>query len=129
MLPFLTLTGAADPPRYPPDSVVLVVAPWCAPCHAELARLDGIAAAAAPRAVRVFLAEQGPRAEAMVRGVVPDRRWRPPGDAWRHARADLMARTPGLPFSIVTDGAGAICAQTGAGLDALRVRALIARCR
>lgn len=109
--------------------MLLVVAPWCAPCHGELARLDAITAAAAPRSVRVFLADRGPKAEAMVRGLAPDRRWQPPRDGWRHARDDLMARTPGLPFSVVTDAAGAICAQTGGGLDAPKMRVLVARCR
>jgi len=115
-------------PGYPPRSVLLLVAPWCAPCHAEVARLDALAAAATPLSVRVLLVDQGARARAMVRDVPSAQRWEPPADAWRRARADLMARTPGLPFSVVTDGQGRICAATGGGLTPERVRALIRRC-
>lgn len=127
-LPAGAAPAAEPPPRYPPHVVLLLVAPWCAPCHGELARLDAVADAAAPRSVRVFSVDQGTRARAMVRDVPAARRWEPAADEWRRARADLMARTPGLPFSVATDARGRVCAASGGGLDAGRTRALVKRC-
>lgn len=109
--------------------MLLLVAPWCAPCHAELARLDAIAAAARPLAVRVFAVEDNVRARAMLRGVPEARRWSPPEGEARRARADALARAPGLPFSLATDSAGRVCAGQGGGLDAARTAALVATCR
>ncbi len=121
--------SAAEPPlRYPPDSVLLLVAPWCAPCHAELARIDTIAAAARPRAVRVFMVEDGPRARAMWRNVPDAYRWTPPAGEEHRYRSDALARTPGLPFGIATDVRGRVCATRGGGIDAARVVALVAAC-
>jgi thiol-disulfide isomerase/thioredoxin len=121
--------SAAEPPlRYPPDSVLLLVAPWCAPCHAELARIDAIAAAARPRAVRVFMVEDGPRARAMWRDVPDSYRWTPPAGEERRYRGDALARTAGLPFGIATDARGRVCATRGGGMDAARVAALVEGC-
>ena len=119
---------ADDPPRYPPDTVLLLVAPWCAPCHAELARLDTIAAAARPRAVRVFMVEDGARAAAMWQRVPAAYRWTPPDGELRRYRTDALARTAGLPFAIATDARGRVCATRGGGLDAARVVALVREC-
>lgn len=119
---------AADAPRYPPDSVLLLVAPWCAPCHAELARLDAIAAAAWPRAVRVFMVEDGARAAAMWRRVPEAYRWTPPAGEERRYRVDALGRTAGLPFSIATNSRGQVCAGRGGGMDAARVAALVKAC-
>lgn len=127
----LLLVGAApaaDTPRYPPDSVLLLIAPWCAPCHAELARLDTIAAAARPRAVRVFMVEDGARAAAMWRRVPDAYRWTPPDGEVRRYRADALARAAGLPFAIATDARGRVCAARDGGMDATRVVALTAKC-
>lgn len=115
--------------RYPPDTLLLLVAPWCAPCHGELARLDAIVAAARPLTVQVVAIEDNPRARAMVGGVAPRRRWTPPEDDARRYRADLMARAAGLPFSVATDAAGHVCAGVGGGLNDARIAALLARCR
>lgn len=114
--------------RYPPDSVLLLVAPWCAPCHAELARLDAIAVGARPRAVRVFMVDEGPRAAAMWRGVPAGYRWTPPAGEERRYRADALARTAGLPFSLATDAHGRVCAARGGGMDAARVKVLVTGC-
>lgn len=134
MLAFaLASAGAAvdaeSPLRYPPDTVLLLVAPWCAPCHAELARLDTIVAAAHPAAVRVVAVEDDARARAMVRGVAANHRWTPPDPDAPRYRADLLARAAGLPFSVATDAGGRICAGVAGGLNPARVAALLARCR
>lgn len=122
-------TGAAEPGAYPADTVLLLVAPWCAPCHAELARLDAIAAAARPLAVRVLAVEDNPRARAMLARVPEWQRWSPPEPDARRTRADALGRAGGLPFSLVTDAAGRVCAGQGGGLDAARTAALVAKCR
>lgn len=113
---------------YPPDTVLLLVAPWCAPCYGELARLDEIAAAAIPRAVRVMPIEDGARAIAMVREVPADRLWTVSPQRMRQARADLLEQAVGLPYAVVTDAGGAVCAGQGGGLDRERTRALVGRC-
>ena len=115
-------------PIYPSDTVLLLIAPWCAPCYGELARLDEIAAAAGPRAVRVMLIEDGPRATAMVRALRPEQVWTASPRQMRQARADLLERAVGLPYSIVTDARGAVCAGQGGGLDRARTALLVKRC-
>jgi thiol-disulfide isomerase/thioredoxin len=120
--------AAEQPVRYPAGSVLLLVAPWCAPCHAEISRLDAIAQAAKPRAVRVFMVEDGPRAQAMWRGVPAVYRWTPPANEERRYRSDAMSRAAGLPFGFVTDASGRVCAAKGGGMDAERVGLLIADC-
>lgn len=115
-------------PPYPANSVLLLVAPWCAPCHGELARLGEIAAAARPRRVRVFMVEDGARARAMWARVPEGYRWTPPDGEARRFRADALGRAVGLPFSMATDARGRICAARGGGMDAARVAALVAAC-
>jgi thiol-disulfide isomerase/thioredoxin len=114
---------------YPKNTLLLLVAPWCAPCYGELARLDDIAAAARPLQVRVLLVDDGIRARAMVRGVPSSHRWEPAADEMRRVRADLWTRTRGLPYTVVTDRHGKICAEQKGGLDPARTRALVERCR
>jgi thiol-disulfide isomerase/thioredoxin len=122
--------AAADQaPRYPERTVLLLVASWCAPCYAELRRLDDIATAARPLQVRVLLVDDGARSRAMVRGIDAARRWEPAADELRRVRSDIWQRTAGLPFSVVTDGKGRICAEQSGGLDAARTLALVKRCR
>jgi len=101
-----------------------MVAPWCAPCWGEIARIDALAAGAAPLRVRVVAMEDGRRAAAMVADLPPERRWTAPPAA----RAALWARTPGLPHSVATDAAGRVCAERGGGLDPARARALAVAC-
>ncbi|MEH3124085.1 MAG: hypothetical protein PGN16_19320, partial [Sphingomonas phyllosphaerae] len=96
--------------------------------HTELARLDAIAAAARPRAVRVFMVEDGTRAAAMWRRVPEAYRWTPPAGEVHRYRTDALARAAGLPFAIATDAHGRICATSGGGLDAARAMALVKAC-
>ena len=130
---FIALTNsaaaAAPAPQYPERTLLLLVASWCAPCYAELARLDEIARAARPFQVRVLLVDDGARSRAMVRGIDAARRWEPPGDEMRRVRSDIWQRTAGLPFSVVTDSKGRVCAEQNGGLDSGRTLALVKRCR
>lgn len=124
--------GATDAPReplgLPTETVLLLVAPWCAPCWDELKRLDGIAGAVVPLRVRVMSMEDGPRARAMMTEVEPTRQWTPALNDRGRVRAALWARTPALPYSIVTDGNGRICEEHGGGLEAETARTLARHC-
>ena len=126
------MLGAAEslPPgvTLPPNTLLLLVAPWCAPCWSELARLNELAAAAAPMNVRVLAMEDGPRTRAMIADLPAERRWAPAVNNREAVRAALWARTPGLPFSVATDRRGRICAERGGGLDLPRARALVRSC-
>lgn len=121
-------SGAAPEPAYPPRSLVLIVAPWCAPCYGELAHIEEIAAAVRPRTVRVLLAEDGARARAMTRGIGASYRWEPAADDARRVRAGLLTRAAGLPYSVVTDDDGHVCGEDNLVLDGPRARALVRRC-
>ena len=130
LLALASSAAAADAaPAYPQRTLLLIVASWCAPCYGELARLSDIASAARPFQVRVLLVDDGARSRAMVRGIDPARRWEPASDEMRRVRADIWRRTSGLPYSLVTDGKGHICAEQSGGLDTPRTLALVKRCR
>lgn len=124
--------GATDAPRssseLPADTVLLLVAPWCAPCWEELKRLDGLAIAAAPLRVRVLMMEDGARARAMAAEIAPVWQWTPRVGSRATVRAILWARTPALPFSVATDKNGMICAERGGGLDVGKARTLAQLC-
>lgn len=114
--------------QIPKSSVLLLVASWCAPCHAELAVLDDIARAAGPFEVRVMLVDDSRNSHRMVARVPPHRRWIPEPAVMTAARKDLLARTPGLPFAVAIGPDGRPCAAHRGGLNAARAKALVNRC-
>ncbi len=122
-------SAAIGPVPYPPGTVLLLVASWCAPCRGELAQLDAIAQAAAPLTVRVMLIDDDRSGRRMVAALPSPRRWEPDPAIHAAARVALLARTPGLPYSVAIGADGRICAEQRGGLDALRARALVMRCR
>lgn len=115
--------------EYPANTVLLLVASWCAPCRGELAHLDEIARAAAPYQVRAVLVDDSKAGRRMIAALPPARRWAPDPALFTAARADLLGRTPGLPYSVAIGASGRPCADWRGGLDPARVRALVARCR
>ena len=117
------LGGASAPSPYPPQTLLLLVASWCAPCRVELSRLDAIAEAAGPWQVRVVPVDATRATSAMLRTVDP-------GRVWRSARGiEALSRdTGGLPFSMMTDAAGQPCARHSRMLDAAAVREMRGRC-
>lgn len=129
VVPLLLLGGAAPAVHYPERTVLLLVASWCAPCRVELAHIDEIARAAAPYDVRVLLVDDSKAGRRMVAALSPARRWLPDPAVAAPARAALLSRTPGLPYSVAIGPKGAICADRRGGLDPARTRALVARCR
>jgi len=132
LLAFLVASGpasASDGLRYPPDALLLFVASWCAPCHAELGRLPEIGAAARPLRILVVPYDEERGTAAMLRGVPAEQIWRPDPALRERVREDLFGETAGLPFSLATNGSGRPCGSSRLGLDADRARALAAGCR
>ncbi|WP_445192427.1 TlpA family protein disulfide reductase [Sphingomonas sp. Tas61C01] len=128
----LATLGAADQRQesieLPPGTLLLLVAPWCAPCWGELAHVDALAKAAAPLNLRVLTMEDSARARAMTAGLPPERQWTPRAADRASVRAALWSVTPGLPFSVATDAKGRICAQHGGGLTEARALLLVKQC-
>lgn len=112
----------------PPSAILLFVAEWCAPCHAELARLDEIAAAARPFRVLVVSLDDRRGEARMLRGVDPARLWRPGAAELARVRRALFADVAGLPYSVAVDERGRMCGDSRRGLDAARTRALLRAC-
>lgn len=127
-LPLVAGGAAPAEPAYPPRAVVLFVADWCAPCHAEVARLPEIAAAAGAWTVLVADGDAPARPGRLARGVKAERRWTPDPATAAAIRRDLFADIAGLPYAVAFDAAGRRCADTRRGLDAARTRALLERC-
>ncbi|WP_211275769.1 TlpA family protein disulfide reductase [Sphingomonas mucosissima] len=124
--PAAAQAGPAGP--YPPNTVLLLVASWCAPCHAELAQLEAISKAASPFAVRVMLVDDSRHSRRMVAAIPPQRQWAPDPSAMTAARKDLLARTPGLPYAVAIGAGGQPCADHRGGIDPQRVKSLVAQC-
>lgn len=126
----LLLTGAApvEPVRYPARSILLFVATWCAPCHGELRQLPSIAAGAGPYRVLVVPVDRGRATDAMLREVPVEQVWRPDAARMAAVRGELLARTPGLPFSVAIGGDGRPCTTHRGGMTAASARGMRTEC-
>lgn len=113
--------AAAEP--LPPDSLLLLVASWCVPCYAEVARLDALQAAAGRIEVRFVPYDRRPATQRMLVRVETTRIVHS-----SHVVAALASRTPALPYSVMTDETGRICADHARALDPDAVRAMRRRC-
>lgn len=127
----LACLGAASPAAQdaPPDTLLLFVAGWCAPCHAELAQIDAIVAAAGDARVRVVPLDDTARTQAMLDRVPDQVVWRPDPAALAKLRERVFGDNAGLPYSVLTDASGRVCARSKRSLDAVRVREMADRCR
>lgn len=119
---------AAQQPAAPADTLLLVVASWCAPCHGELRALDAIAAAARPARTLVVAYDDTRATRAMLRAIAPDHRWPVNTPAQRQIRRQLVRDAVGLPYAVLTDARGDPCATSNQGLNADRVRRLRQGC-
>ncbi|PCD03073.1 hypothetical protein COC42_01215 [Sphingomonas spermidinifaciens] len=125
-LPFAATSLAASAPAsepLPADSLLLLVASWCVPCYGEIARLDALQTAAGPVEVRVVPYDRRPATARMLARVDPDRI-----ATSRVVVAALSSRTAGLPYSVMTDAAGRICAELSRPLDPAGVTEMRRRC-
>lgn len=120
--------AAAQADRYPPQSVLLFVASWCAPCHAELARLPSITQAAKPFRVLVVPFDDTQATRSMLEAAPAPQRWHPDRAMRRQLAKAVSVETSGLPFSMVTDRNGRACATARQGIDAAAATAMVARC-
>lgn len=119
----LAPAALADPaPALPRDAVVLFGAHWCAPCTGELRDLDSLLArlAQAPqdagRALVLAWIDRPASGAAVMRalarqgGTVQPRVALPPpalASAWA---GPLLPAAHGLPFAVMTDALGKVCA-------------------
>lgn len=120
--------ASAQTGGYPPASVLLFVASWCAPCHAELARLPAITHGARPFRVLVVPFDDRPATMRMLDAVPSAQRWQTDPSTRRSLVKELAAGTSGLPFSVAIDGGGRPCGSQRKGLDAAAAQALVAVC-
>lgn len=116
---------ADEAPRWPADAVLLFVAGWCAPCHAELREVEALAAAAEPRRLLVVPADQTRSTATMMKPLSAARVWRDPAVLRALWSGALGA---GLPLTLVTDGEGRVCGEHRRVLRPGDVAALAARC-
>ncbi|UZK70393.1 hypothetical protein OKW76_04925 [Sphingomonas sp. S1-29] len=124
----LAAAPAAAQETTPPDTLLLFVASWCAPCHRELRELDAIAAAARPARTLVVAYDDTRATRAMLRNIDANRRWPIDTPARRELRRSLMQRAVGLPYAVLTDHRGEPCATSNQGLTAERARRLQRSC-
>lgn len=120
---------ASEPSAYPPETVLLFVAAWCAPCHGELAHLAEISRGARPYRVLVVPFDDGRATRAMLDGVPAPQRWLPDPKTQRRLAQMVAAESPGLPFSVTIDAHGRACATQAEALTGATAEALVARCR
>lgn len=120
---------SSDAARLPPETVLLFVASWCAPCHGELAGLSEIARGARPYRVLVVAFDDSRATRAMLAAVPAAQRWQPDRATQRRLAAEVERRSAGLPFSLAADRDAHICAAHAEALDAGRAAAMVAACR
>ncbi|MGN8000944.1 TlpA family protein disulfide reductase [Sphingomonas sp. 22176] len=123
------LFGAAPAPMGPPESILLFVASWCAPCHGELARLEAIGRGAQPYRILVVAFDDSRATRAMLERVPLAQRWQPDRAIQRRLAAEVARRSAGLPFSLALNSEAQICAGHPEALDATSAAAMVAACR
>lgn len=122
---------AADPLEglaIPVPSVVMFWAAWCAPCRAEVAAWPELQRAAGSLPVHVVALDTPiERSRALLEAL--------PADRVHHGRGSSFSmlaawpdRASGLPFAVVLDAQGRICANQNGGLTVERLAAMRRRC-
>lgn len=91
----LGVPASAEPGRFPPNSVLLFVASWCAPCYSELARLPAVARGAQPFRVLVVPHDDRPATLTMIEAVPAAQLWHP----GREEGQSIVKDGPAAPFA------------------------------
>ncbi|WP_157084626.1 TlpA family protein disulfide reductase [Sphingomonas pituitosa] len=120
---------SADSAHLPPETILLFVASWCAPCHGELAQLSEIGRGAQPYRILVVPFDDSRATRAMLNAVPAAQRWQPDRATQRSLAAEVERRSAGLPFSLVIDRDARICAAHAEALDAAKAAAMVSACR
>lgn len=126
----LVLALAAAPGRALPvdgPAIVMLWAPWCAPCREEVRRYPELSAAAAPVPVYVVALDTPIGRRALLRSIPRERllfETRPSIAVLPHWSPD----TAGLPTTFAVDARNRRCASVGRSLNVERLVALIKAC-
>lgn len=119
------LTAEPEDRALPAHALILFGANWCAPCLAELRELPAHAAAVAPAPVLLAWTDGAPRP---LWSVWPTNAQLVPEGEGAGLLARLGGRTAGLPYVVMLDREGRLCADLRGKLTAARLAALKARC-
>jgi len=109
------------------EAVLLFWADWCAPCQEELAQLPALKRAAGHVPIFIMVARAGRTVAALPRGV-PFEQIRFVDMLNEETQRIFPGLARGLPFAVMRDHRGQICATHRGGLDEGKIRAWVAMC-
>jgi thiol-disulfide isomerase/thioredoxin len=124
------LGGFAAPqaPEPPANAILLFVASWCAPCHAEVRALPDLARAAAPLRVLVVPIDRHRGTRRMIAAVPEQQLLRLEPSAAAALMRSVAGAAPGLPTSVALDGRGRRCGVVRRPLTPQDAALLAERC-
>lgn len=112
----------------PSSSIVLFWAAWCAPCRAEIAAWPALQQAAGSSPLYIIALDTPIERSRTLLKSIPADRVRHGGGSTFSILAAWPQRASGLPFSVLLDAQGRVCASQNGGLDADRITGMKRRC-
>jgi len=114
--------------QLPPSSMVMFWAAWCAPCRSEVSAFAQLSGSAAPRKTLILAVGENPQSRAILSAIPPDH--------VRYTQEPFPAlfrrfgiRGPiALPFALMTDANGKICATISGGATVASVAVATRQC-